>query len=82
MLGETRGYVESSEETRRDPRPLLPQGLFWDLEPSARQACPPALQLTAAPTGISARKAGSTLLHSFSYATAEAFPVPFVKAVG
>lgn len=37
--------MESSEETPRGPMPLLPEGLFWDLEPGAWQACPPALQL-------------------------------------
>lgn len=37
--------MESSEETLSGPMPLLPEGLFSDLEPGARQACPPVLQL-------------------------------------
>lgn len=70
-----------SEETLRGPTPLLSEGLFWDLEPGARQTCPPALQLMQhQPVFLQEKQL--PLFFILSVTAAEALPVPFVKAVG
>lgn len=76
LCGILRGDPERSQASTSQ-RPLLGFGARCPASLSS------SLAADAAPAGISARKAASALLHSFSYATAaEVLSVPFVKAVG